>query len=372
MDKNKIANPMKNPNFLKEDIFLDYLIYNNNPLTNEDFIKPKLETFDKFFDEEESTQKLNISPNKLNSKISLPQNSPFNNFSNLPEKLKIINGAEEKNILENNTKMNNNLNNNNDINLGQNNLYECNCMKKHLLFNTIHDQNLNIEELKKRKLIMNRESAKKSRLKKKKYVENLEKEFIVLKEELIRIKSSKNINNSDKFINDLYSNNIIENFLKNEKKNNIDLNLNLNKKEKEIFELKREEMNIISNNLEKNPDKIKSFTNKQKNVLEYLLVKQIDSMTPIKIKNFQNKFLKLETFEIDDNINIIKNKIEKNINTLIELYDIDENNCKNNINKNNIIINKNKSISYQLYDFYNSLKAYVDQYYNIFNKIENI
>ena len=90
-------------------------------------------------------------------------------------------------------------------------------MKKQL-FNTIHDQNFNIEELKKQKLIMNRESAKKSRLKKKKYVQNLEKEFIILKEELIRLKSSQKINNSDELINLSNSNKIIEKIFKNEKK----------------------------------------------------------------------------------------------------------------------------------------------------------
>ena len=116
MEKNKITNEMKYQNFLKEDIFLDYLIYNNNPLTNEEFIKPKLETFDKYFSEEENSQKLNISLNKLNSKLSLTENCLIINTSNFPEKLKIINGAEEKNILENNIKKN--FINNNNINLG--------------------------------------------------------------------------------------------------------------------------------------------------------------------------------------------------------------------------------------------------------------
>ena len=170
MEKNKITNEMKNPNFLKEDIFLDYLIYNNNPLTNEEFIKPKLVSFDKYFGEEENSQKLNMSPDNSNSKILLPENSPFNNFSYFPEKIKIINGggsAEKKNILENSTKKNKN-NNNTNLNLGQN-LDVYNCNNKQLRFTTIYDQNnFNIEEIKKKKLIMNRESAKKSRLKKKK------------------------------------------------------------------------------------------------------------------------------------------------------------------------------------------------------------
>ena len=211
---------------------------------------------------------------------------------------------------------------------------------------------------------MNRESAKKSRLKKKKYIENLEKEFIILKEELIKLKSSHNANNFERFNKDFYSNALIENIIK-KQATNINFNLNLNNKEKEIFELKKEEINIIGNNLEKNEEFVKNFINKQKNVIPYLLVKQINIMTPIRIKAFQNKFLKLQSFEIDDSIEVIKNKINSNINTIIELYDIDESNNKNN----NSINKKNNSMSYQLYDFYNNLKAYVNQYDILFNKI---
>ena len=36
-------------------------------------------------------------------------------------------------------------------------------------------------------------------------------------------------------------------------------------------------------------------------------------MMPIKIKMFQNKYLKLSVINKDDNINIIKNKIEENL-----------------------------------------------------------
>ena len=342
MENNKI-NLVKNPNFLKEDIFLDYLVYNNNPLTNEEFIEPKLESFDKFFNEEENSLKSNILSNKSYSQIY----SSFQNNNNNLEKNKIMNGAEDKIIIDNKR--------NNNLNLIESN-EENNEIKK--LFN--------IEDSRAKKLIMNRESAKKSRLKKKKYIQNLEKEYVILKEELIRAKSNINSNNNDKFMNNLYSNKIIENIMKN-KSNSIDLNLNLNNKEKEIFELKNQEKEIITKNLEKDKESVKIYVKKQKSVLEYLLVKQIDIMTPIRIKTFQNKFLKLENFDTDDNINIIKNKIESNLNTIIELYDIDENNCKKNK-----ICNKNTSMSYQLYDFYSNLKKYINQYDLIFNKIENI
>ncbi len=342
MENNKI-NLVKNPNFLKEDIFLDYLVYNNNPLTNEEFIEPKLESFDKFFNEEENSLKSNILSNKSYSQIY----SSFQNNNNNLEKNKIMNGAEDKIIIDNKR--------NNNLNLIESN-EENNEIKK--LFN--------IEDSRAKKLIMNRESAKKSRLKKKKYIQNLEKEYVILKEEIIRSKSNINSNNNDKFMNNLYSNKIIENIMKN-KSNSIDLNLNLNNKEKEIFELKNQEKEIITKNLEKDKESVKIYVKKQKSVLEYLLVKQIDIMTPIRIKTFQNKFLKLENFDTDDNINIIKNKIESNLNTIIELYDIDENNCKKNK-----ICNKNTSMSYQLYDFYSNLKKYINQYDLIFNKIENI
>ena len=342
MENNKI-NLVKNPNFLKEDIFLDYLVYNNNPLTNEEFIEPKLESFDKFFNEEENSLKSNILSNKSYSQIY----SSFQNNNNNLEKNKIMNGAEDKIIIDNKR--------NNNLNLIESN-EENNEIKK--LFN--------IEDSRAKKLIMNRESAKKSRLKKKKYIQNLEKEYVILKEELIRAKSNINSNNNDKFMNNLYSNKIIENIMKN-KSNSIDLNLNLNNKEKEIFDLKNQEKEIITKNLEKDKESVKIYVKKQKSVLEYLLVKQIDIMTPLRIKTFQNKFLKLENFDNGDNINIIKNKIESNLNTIIELYDIDENNCKKNK-----ICNKNTSMSYQLYDFYSNLKKYINQYDLIFNKIENI
>ena len=342
MENNKI-NLVKNPNFLKEDIFLDYLVYNNNPLTNEEFIEPKLESFDKFFNEEENSLKSNILSNKSYSQIY----SSFQNNNNNLEKNKIMNGAEDKIIIDNKR--------NNNLNLIESN-EENNEIKK--LFN--------IEDSRAKKLIMNRESAKKSRLKKKKYIQNLEKEYVILKEEIIRAKSNINSNNNDKFMNNLYSNKIIENIMKN-KSDSIDLNLNLNNKEKEIFDLKNQEKEIITKNLEKDKESVKIYVKKQKSVLEYLLVKQIDIMTPIRIKTFQNKFLKLENFDTGDNINIIKNKIESNLNTIIELYDIDENNCKKNK-----ICNKNTSMSYQLYDFYSNLKKYINQYDLIFNKIENI
>ena len=48
-------------------------------------------------------------------------------------------------------------------------------------------------------------------------------------------------------------------------------------------------------------------------------------MIPVKIKTFQNKFLKFDEIKEDDSISVIKNKINNNLETIIKLYDIDIN-----------------------------------------------
>ena len=365
MEKNGTINPIKNPNFLKEDIFLDYLNYNNNPLTNQEFIKPKFETFDKFFNDEENSPKSNISSNKSLPHIPSFEQYPLNSINNHSEKIK-VNGGHGINLIEENYKNSNT----NNINSFQN-LDESSSTMKRQLFSIMQNQKFTIEDLRKKKLIMNRESAKKSRLKKKRYIENLEKEYLILKEELIRIKSNQNININYNKINaeELCSTKINENTFKNQNCNN----LNYNNKEKEIFDLKKDELNIITNNLEKNSNAVNNYVKKQKNLLSYLLVKQIDIMTPIKIKAFQNKFLKLETFDQDDSIEVVKNKINTNLNTIIELYDIEPYDDSIESNKTeSLCTNKKKSMAYNLYDFYNSLQIYVNHYEYIYNKIENI
>jgi hypothetical protein len=350
MEKDNIMNIIKNQNPFKEEIFLDYLNCNNSPVTKEEFVKPTLETFDKFFNNDVSSPKSLISMNKSLPQTPISDHFSFNNinnFNNFTSKLKGINFSanQGKNVEQNNSK-------NNDSNL---NIYtiseEDNCSKDKNLFNTIQNEKIIIEDLKKKKLMMNRESAKKSRLKKKKYVENLEKEFIILKEELIRLKSCQNINDNGKC--------------------NKDLNNNSNDKEEinngnQIYDFKKEQFNIISNNLEKNPDVVINYANKQKKLLQNLLVKQIDIMTPIKIKAFQNKFLKLQTFNEDDSIEAIKNKIKINLNTIIELYDIND---EDNNNKSINICNKKNSMAYHIYNYYNNLKEYVNQYDFIYNKL---
>jgi hypothetical protein len=130
--------------------------------------------------------------------------------------------------------------------------------------------------------------------------------------------------------------------------------------------LKKEEFNIISNNLEKDSNVVNSYINKQKKILQNLLIKQIDIITPLTLKDFQNKFLKLEEIKKDDTISIIKNKINNNLEAIIELYDI---NIEEKNNKKNI--NKKFSKGNNIYNFYNDLKKYVEQYELLYNNIDN-
>ena len=350
MEKDNIMNIIKNQNPFKEEIFLDYLNCNNSPVTKEEFIKPTLETFDKFFNNDVSTPKSSTSMNKSLSQTPISDHFTFsniNNFNVFNSKIKGINFSSNQGK---NSEFFISKNNDSNLNIYEN-YEEENSLKNKNIFNTIQNEKFIIEDLKKKKLIMNRESAKKSRLKKKKYVENLEKEYTILKEEVIRLKSFKNINGNGNCNKEL--------------KNNYNGKDEINNGN-QINDFKKEQFNIISNNLEKNPDIVTNYTNKQKKLLQYLLVKQIDIMTPIKIKAFQNKFLKLETFNEDDSIEVIKNKIKINLNTIIELYDIND---EDNNNKSINICNKKKSMAYHIYNFYNSLKEYVNQYDFIYNKL---
>ena len=291
----------------EEDIFLEHLNHKNNPLKNEEFIKGSLETFDKFFSEEEI-----IKTNKKPVNLSI-EYSPISNKSDFNKvKEKIINGGKEK-IFPFNMSIKNEKN------------VEMNQMKKQL-FNTLQSYEP-VEDLKKKKLFLNRESAKRSRLKKKQYIENLEKEFLFLKEEINRLKNGKN--NIETINNSISNNNIFQNAIRN---NKMVPNINTHK-DKEILNLKKQELHIISNNLEKDTRTVNSYINKQKKLLQNLLIKQIDIITPVKIKNFQNKFLKLEEIKNDDNISVIKNKINKNLESIIELYDIDTTNNNQETNQ---------------------------------------
>lgn len=337
---NNKNNQIKSPIVIKGDIFSDYLNCNSfqNSLLNKDFAKPDNETFDKFFNNDENSIKSYNSIDDYSrqylSKPSISEGQMSNLFS--------INNSDfiynQKDKINNEQKMNSN----DDI-------------KKKNRFNTLPNKEISSEEKKKKKLIMNRESAKKSRQKKKNYIENLEKQYMLLKEEFIKIREEQKLNNFN-LNNQVKSNNqcIIQ---KQKNKLNEYNNNKLKKFGKKIIDNNNEfeQSNNLSNNL-----------NNQKRLMIYLLINQIDVMTPIKIKSFQSKFLKMNSLDADDSIEVIKNKIDMNLNIIIELYGIET----NNIPKIDFCNNK-KSIAYQLYDYYKEVKSLVNKFEKIYN-FENI
>ena len=323
---NNKNNQIKSPIVIKGDIFSDYLNYNSfqNSLLNKDFAKPDNETFDKFFNNDENSIKsynsLNDYSRQYVSKPSLSEGQMSNLFS--------LNNSDF--IYSPKDKTNNEEKINNDD------------IKRKCKFNAIANKEISIEEKKKKKLLMNRESAKKSRQKKKNYIENLEKQYMLLKEEFIKIREEQKLNNLN---------------LNNQTKSNQNQSVIQNKKNK-----------LISNNIELGrTNDLNNNANNQKRLMIYLLINQIDLITPIRIKSFQNKFLKMKSLEADDSIEVIKNKIDMNLNIIIELYGIEVNNIPNLD-----FCNNKKSIAYQLYDYYKEVKSLVNRFEKIYNNFDNI
>ena len=322
-DKN---NQIKTPIVIKGDIFSDYLNCNSfqNSLLNKDFAKPDNETFDKFFNNDENSIKsynsLNDYSRQYVSKPSLSEGQMSNLFS--------LNNSDF--IYSPKDKTNNEEKINNDD------------IKRKCKFNAIANKEISIEEKKKKKLLMNRESAKKSRQKKKNYIENLEKQYMLLKEEFIKIREEQKLNNLN---------------LNNQTKSNQNQSVIQNKKNK-----------LINNNIELGrTNDLNNNANNQKRLMIYLLINQIDLITPIRIKSFQNKFLKMKSLEADDSIEVIKNKIDINLNIIMELYGIEVNNIPNLD-----FCNNKKSIAYQLYDYYKEVKSLVNRFEKIYNNFDNI
>ena len=327
----------------QQDIFSEYLNFNNfnNDIMNEDFPKQNNEFFDKYlFSDESSIRSLN-SMNDYTKSNLLNRSSLFNEPPSQSENCPLakINEINFENLKKKNLNKKNEIKFNlkKEINKEKNKFI----LKKeqnNIIFNK---ENIG-KDLKQKKLLMNRESAKKSRLKKKAYIENLEKGYLELKTEYIKM-----IQN----INPELNHNLIENehFIKD---NKINPNLKIGK-ENVLYEFKLNKEESKANN--------NDYINKQKIILENLLINQIDIMTPINIKIMQNKFLKLNKLDKGDNFQVIKNKINSNIEMIKEIYDITDDN--NNINKN--------LKSYQLYDFYKNILLLLNKYEIIMKYLSN-
>ena len=243
--------------------------------------------------------------------------------------------------------MDNENNNNNNKNIKNKSLNN----SKFPLFNIYSDSK---DLIKKKKLLMNRISAKKSRMKKKNYIKNLEEEII----------KNKTLVQEKIILEKIYNPNVInKNDHMNIQLNNILTNYDyLLKKEKEI------EYND-------NDDVFNEYSNIQKKLLQQIINQELKLSMPIKCKLFAEKYLKLENFEEFDSYNVILNKIEKNISILKELYNFEENedNKKNNKNNTNIVFGKMKKESetkaFQLFNYFLCLKEIIQIIINLNNDL---
>jgi len=232
--------------------------------------------------------------------------------------------------------MNNENNNNN--NKSVNNI-------KYPLFNIYSDSK---ELIKKKKLLMNRISAKKSRMKKKNYIKNLEEE----------IKKNKSIIQEKIILEKIYNPNILN--------KNDNLNIQLNNIIKNYEFLLKKEKEIQYND---NDDVYNEYSNIQKKFIQQIINQELKIFMPIKCKLFAEKYLKLENFDDFDSYNVILNKIEKNISILKELYNFQENEEENK----NFVFAKMKMESeikaFQLFNYFLCLKEIIQIIINLNNDL---
>ena len=330
---------------LNEDIIDDDLCnYNNlfisgNQENNEIDIPPNLN----IFSNNDNLSNLSNSDKNNNNENFNYQNKIIQNYKNIN-----FNSNNNNNIITNINIYNNNCNTNNNINL-ENLVTSKKNNKKINKINFKYSQikDIEIEEnvkkplfeiysnlndfQKQKKLLMNRISAKKSRLKRKKYISLLEDE----------LKKNKNILEEKKQLENLYlketskKENIINKV--SNAANTLDILL---KKEKEI---KNNKNNLINEN------KIKEYCHLQFEFMKKMFIAKLELLMPLKCKLFAKKYLKLENFEDDDNLNIILNKVKNNLIILKELY---------NFEKKDLEENK-KSKDIQLYRFFINIKKII-------------
>ena len=337
-------NEEKNDNN-NQDIFREFLNFNNfhNEIINEDFPKHSFDSFDKFNSNDEYSIKSSNSINEISKTNNL--NKSQINEHQIPTPKKIIHLMNANNLNFDNMKKID-FNGKNEINIisepKQNNQF----LSKKKELNSFQATEQIETEIKQKKMLLNRESAKKSRLKRKIYIENLEKQYLLLKTEYIKIIEKQKLNKG-------YVNNSIlknEHFIEDDK---INPNLKIGK-ENVLYDFNKvKEENIQNNN---------DCLNKQKKIMENILINQIDMMTPINIKLLQHKFLKLNKIDNNDNFQTIQNKINSNIEMIKELYDI---------NENEICINK-KSKGYKLFEFYSNISTLLNKYEVLCTNIDNI
>ena len=362
---NNFDNIFNYPNFhnifSEKDIYIDHsnLNFEKNYDFDEQNIKNTFEPCDILFNnknsrlssyDENEFQKLSLKPyiHTPEAKNIFNINDSFikepNMKENLNKKRKLKNKETKKEIK--------------DIKDIKENKEVNNQIDKKIIFNSYKLTPLSEEEKLEQKE-KNRISARKSRFKKKQYITKLEQEHSLLLNQLEEIRQNLGINKK-----------IIP--LKETKAAFTHKNENFCDNCSKIENLKEEEKLIINNdnyNEKSNINLLNSYSENQKKILEKLFINQILIMMPIKIKIFQNKYLKLFTFNKEESLNDIKNKIEKNLQTIQELYDINNlNNEENGIKNEQKYNKKNKGVSMaqQIYNYYYNLKNFIKEFEKIY------
>jgi len=229
---------------------------------------------------------------------------------------------------------------------GNNNNIKSDNNIRYPLFNIYSDSK---ELIKKKKLLMNRISAKKSRMKKKNYIKNLEEE----------IKKNKSIIEEKIILEKIYNPNILN--------KNDNTNIQLNNIIKNYEFLLKKEKEIQYND---NDDIYNEYSNIQKKFLQQIINQELKISMPIKCKLFAEKYLKLENFDDFDSFSVILNKIDKNISILKELYNFEEDEDEEN---KNIVLAKMKMESeikaFQLFNYFLYLKEIIQIIINLNNDL---
>jgi len=184
------------------------------------------------------------------------------------------------------------------------------------------------------KLLMNRLSARKSRLKKKKYVKCLEEETARLKNEILLKKNAIDISNN--------------------------INLNLNKEEKEknniflnkFILMEQQEKEVKLKGQKNQADTMRQYESIQKTLLREMLVRQIHCFVPLRLQILGEKSIKLIEANEDDEMSVIINKINENIEKI-----------KNYMN---VVPKKRIKSIIKLHDIYKKIKNFVDSYQQLF------
>lgn len=343
--------PISNYNkiFSEKDIYIDHdnLNLDLNIGFNEANLKNPFDSFDNLF------------INKNSRKSSIDENDfqkiPLKPKVKTPEIDNIFNISEKKNEKMIKEKLNKKRQKSKETR--KKNIKKINKENKKVKFNS-YKFNPITEDEKNRQKIKNKISARKSRAKKKKYIADLEKENSSLKKYIDEMKENFKFNNNIIPINEK------ENFFNNQK----EYCENCSKIENLLLE---ENIIIKSEGIDEknNINLMNSYTEKQKNILEKMLINQIKVMMPIKIKSFQDKYLKLYTFNNDESLIEIKDKIDKNLKTIQEIYDIRNLKTEENglsIEPHYKKHSKNCSMAYQIYDYYYNIKNYINEFEKIY------